>query len=104
MRWSMELRSLFVSWEGRIGRGRYLGGLAMLGVTFYLLRPLFDLAGPYGVPVLDVLMLFASTALTVKRLHDRGHSARWLFVFALPLVGPVFLAWQLFFRKGTPGE
>lgn len=104
MSWLLEIRSLFWSWEGRIARARYLGGLAVLGALFMVLRPIADLAGPYGVPALDVVILIASTALTVKRLHDRGHSARWLFVFAIPLLGPLFLAWQLFFRKGTPGE
>jgi uncharacterized membrane protein YhaH (DUF805 family) len=40
----------------------------------------------------------------VKRLRDRGKSALWLALVLIPVIGPLVLAFELGFWRGTPGE
>ena len=44
-----------------------------------------------------------SIAVTVRRLHDTGHSGWWWFIGMVPLVGPILLlVWYC--TPGTPGS
>jgi len=43
-------------------------------------------------------------AVSTKRYHDRGKSAWRLLLLAIPIVGPVWVAIELGFRRGTRGE
>src|SRR5262249_15851428 len=35
-----------------------------------------------------------------KRLHDVGKSGLWLAAALVPVIGPLYLLWQLLFRRG----
>jgi FAD/FMN-containing dehydrogenase/uncharacterized membrane protein YhaH (DUF805 family) len=101
MRWG----GYFFSVEGRIRRRTFGGRLFALGAAFALLRAALDGVVPEGVFVVLALVVLASaTTLATRRAHDRGHSACWLAWLAIPLLGPLFLAIDLFVRKGTEGE
>jgi uncharacterized membrane protein YhaH (DUF805 family) len=54
--------------------------------------------------VLQLPVYWLLFVLFVKRLHDRGKSAWWLLLLALPLLGPMWLLVELLFLPGTPGE
>ena len=47
-------------------------------------------------------MLLPSLAVTVRRLHDTGHSGWWLLLGALPILGSAIL-FVFFIRDSDPG-
>lgn len=59
-------------------------------------------AGPIGIAA-AVLTIVPSLASTVTRLHDRGHSAWWLLLGFIPLVGALVLIVQTWFLRGDDG-
>ena len=50
------------------------------------------------------VFVWLGICLTGRRLHDTGRSAWWLLVFAVPVIGALWLAWVAFFQRGTPGD
>ena len=102
---SISLRRLLLSFEGRLPRSTYwLGNLATIG-TFAVLFVFLDrVAGPTSTLVLYPPLLWALSALSVKRLHDGGRSAWSLTAAVLPIAGPIWLLIALAFRAGTTGE
>ncbi|RBY93494.1 hypothetical protein DQ237_17985 [Blastococcus sp. TF02-8] len=57
--------------------------------------------GPVSLCLL-LAVLVPQVAALVARLHDRGHSARWLWWLLLPGVGWAVLVWQTVFLPGDP--
>ena len=49
------------------------------------------------------LSIWIGHAITVKRLHDRNRSGWWTLMSFVPAIGPLWLAIECGFRKGTPG-
>ena len=49
------------------------------------------------------MLLAPSISALVTRLHDRGHSAHWLWFLLLPIAGPIVLLITCGFLAGTPG-
>ena len=41
--------------------------------------------------VYALVMLLPGIAVTVRRLHDTGKGASWLFIVLIPLIGPIWL-------------
>jgi uncharacterized membrane protein YhaH (DUF805 family) len=58
--------------------------------------------GPLGLSVL-LFSVVPTVSSQVTRLHDRGHSAWWLLLNLVPLVGPVVLFVQMGFLPGAAG-
>ena len=50
------------------------------------------------------VFLWLAICLTGRRLHDTGRSAWWLLVFAIPVIGALWLAWVTLFQRGTQGD
>jgi len=63
-----------------------------------------DSLGRASTWVLYPPFLWSLAALIVKRLHDRGRSAASLLWVLLPVLGPLWLVFNLGFRKGTDGD
>jgi len=102
---SKSFRRIFVSFRGRIARGSFWWACIALAAAFVVLFVFVEtVAGRPATLVLYPPFFWAAAALAVKRLHDRGESAWWLVILAIPLVGPLWLAIKLFLRAGTPGE
>ena len=38
-----------------------------------------------------IVNLFLMLAVTIRRLHDTGHSGFWYFIVFVPLIGPIWL-------------
>ncbi|WP_339726848.1 DUF805 domain-containing protein [uncultured Gimesia sp.] len=49
------------------------------------------------------ILLMPKLSVTVRRLHDTGRSALWLFVGLIPLVGSLIIL-VLMVLEGEPGE
>lgn len=68
-------------------------GTVIFGVIGYLvgdilLLPIFALV---GVGLVSLFLTIPGIAVTVRRLHDTGHSGFWWFIAFVPLVGPIWL-------------
>ena len=91
---------LFTS-RGRILRADYGHAAVLLGCSFYVFYTvLFHLAGSFGTWVIYPPFYWCVWATSCKRLHDVGKSGWWLFAFLVPVLGPLYLAFQLFLRPG----
>ncbi len=97
--------AFFFSLTGRIRRRTFAQGLVALAAFFVLARVSLD--APLGGALLlgaSALVWVSGLTLAVRRLHDRGRSAWWLLALAVPLLGPIWMAVELLFRRGTEGE
>jgi len=48
--------------------------------------------------------IWIAFTLAARRYHDLDKRAFWLLWLLLPLLGPLLVAVELFFRRGTPGD
>jgi uncharacterized membrane protein YhaH (DUF805 family) len=94
-----------LSFRGRLPRSSFAAWLCLTAVILALLSSaLATLLPGRGLLVVYLPFYWAFLALAVKRLHDRGKSGKWLLLALVPLLGAVWLAIELFFLPGTPGE
>lgn len=101
----MRFRFLFLTFRGRIARSTLWWSALALGVAYVALLPIAELApGGYGVAAIDLVLLVFLAALASKRFQDRGRSRLWLLALLVPVLGPLWIFFELGFRKGTPGE
>jgi len=93
----MDFGYLYTSFEGRISRKPYWIGLIVLVIIMMVIifGASFLLIGSIVEPtfqtrlvtfVLQLLFLYPSTALMVKRLHDRNRPSYWAAFILVPMV------------------
>jgi uncharacterized membrane protein YhaH (DUF805 family) len=89
---------------GRIGRGGFwLRHLLVLPVAIFLCISAERVVGrPLGLVVALATTLFLVSTWG-RRLHDRGRSALWLLVAAVPVLGALFLLVECAFLGARPG-
>ena len=91
-------------WYGRIARGTWFTRLviaALVAVAFGLLAG--AVAGDPGTALVAAVFVWSAAAISVQRLHDIGKSAWALLVAIVPIVGPLWLLFQLT-RRGVEGK
>lgn len=97
-----------LSWalpRGRIARGRFVVSFAiLLALGYVLVQGLDATLGEMAGTVVVALLLWLAAMLSARRLHDTGRSAWWLMVFAVPVLGALWLAWVLLLQRGTQGD
>jgi uncharacterized membrane protein YhaH (DUF805 family) len=96
---------LFARLRGRIPRSTYWRAMLFAWTAFIVAFLILDA----NVSRSSTLFLYppffwAMLALSAKRYHDLGRSAAWLLLLAIPLVGVVWVAFELGFRRGARGE
>jgi uncharacterized membrane protein YhaH (DUF805 family) len=99
---------LFFSTRGRISRRTFWGygcfallGLALVGMA------LLNIAGVQAERaenLVNLLLAWPAIALSAKRWHDRNHSAWWVLVNLVPVVGTVWALVANGFLRGTSGS
>ncbi|WP_337659890.1 DUF805 domain-containing protein [Anderseniella sp. Alg231-50] len=109
---------LFLSMNGRIGRGKFWIGILALMVAAFLLSFLLGMIGlmsvdETGMPVgagywIGLLILMAVTiwpsiCIYGKRFHDRDKSAWWMLIGLVPIVGGIWLLVECGLLQGTDG-
>jgi len=101
----LSVGSLLLSLEGRVTRSTLWWTSIGIAVVYVLALPFADRASPsFGVPALNLVVLYALIALSAKRLKDRGRSPWWLLAAAVPILGPLWLFVELGLRAGNEGE
>ena len=88
----MHFRSELVT-TGRMGRAAFwTRHLTLIPLALWLVIASGETPGrPADIPFV-VLLLAILTSTWGRRLHDRGHSAWWLFAVLVPVIGVVWLA------------
>ena len=101
----LRLLRPYLFFRGRLARGTFCWCVLGLMAAFVVLFVFLDTAVGYAATlVLYPPFFWGAAALIVKRLHDRDHSAWRLLIALIPVVGPLWLLIDLFFRAGSPGE
>jgi uncharacterized membrane protein YhaH (DUF805 family) len=96
----MQLLTSYTLRFGRISRGIWLGRIAGLALFCTAFGMLAEWAfGSAGAAAFAFVFVWSASALSAQRLHDRGRSAWWLFLLLAPVIGPIWLTWQLL-RRG----
>lgn len=97
----IDFKYLFLSYEGRIGRrdfwisvaAMFAFGIAMSIVSSILATIYAPLV--YIVSIASLATIYPACAAYAKRWHDRGKSGWWTLVAFIPLVGPLYMLWEL---------
>ena len=93
---------LMLTYIGRINRTTYWHGVVFIWLAFYVLYNLIEyILGTDATIFLYPFLFWSLFATAMKRLHDVGKSSYALFALAIPILGPLWLVYQLGFKKGT---
>jgi uncharacterized membrane protein YhaH (DUF805 family) len=103
----MDLRPLLLGLKGRIDRRTWWlwGVAAPLGLALYftvVLRVAGLPARATDVAV-NLLLLWPTLAVSVKRWHDRGKSGWWLLAALIPFVGWIWVLVENGLLRGDAG-
>jgi uncharacterized membrane protein YhaH (DUF805 family) len=94
--------------DGRINRYPFLMGILALFIVNIALSIIGLLIGwvpgvGFLLGLVNLAMLFPSFILSTKRWHDRGKSGWWNLVVLIPLLGLIYMIYELCFQEGEPG-
>jgi uncharacterized membrane protein YhaH (DUF805 family) len=96
---------LFFSLGGRIRRRTFLAGaFLVVAASVALFLAVGAAIGRGATLALYPFAYWTIVALSVKRCHDFGSSGARLFALLIPVLGPLWIAIELAFRRGTEGE
>ncbi|WP_323141162.1 DUF805 domain-containing protein [Massilia phyllosphaerae] len=99
----MQLLTSYTVRFGRISRRIWLGRMFVLALSCTAFGMLAEWAfGSAGAAACAFAFVWSAAALSAQRLHDRDRSGWCLLLFLVPVIGPLWLAWQLV-RRGDAG-
>lgn len=102
-----SLRRILLQFDGRLSRRAWwLWGVAVpLGLGIYLTTVLRVAGLPaHGTEiVVNLLMLWPTVAVSVKRWHDRGKSGWWVLLALVPWVGWLWVLIENGLLRGDEG-
>ncbi len=105
MHWYLEALKKYATMGGRARRKEYWY-FALFNMIIVCALAFFEVATEgsgvmYGAYSLGALV--PSFTVGVRRLHDTGHSAWFLFIGLIPIVGALILLYN-FLKDSDPGE
>ena len=98
---SQAFKNIF-TYNGRASRSAYWWFALFSGVINSAFRFIPGTAGSVLAGVVGVVLFFTSLSVAARRLHDTNHSAFWLFLILLPIIGWIWLL-VYYVQAGTPG-
>lgn len=109
----MNIQDIYFSSKGRINRLNFFFYYSHLFIILFLLSIIFHATQVTTDSnqlikwtlffMLLFLIIYTSSNLTVKRLHDLNKPGKYFFFLFLPIIN-VYWTFLLFFEKGTNGE
>ncbi len=116
----MDWRWLLTSFDGRINRGKFWAGVALLiaaqiasymliGTVFgykYVEGSNLPRMGPLSglaTFLVGIALLYCSLAVYTKRWHDRDKSGWWSLILLIPVIGGIWLLVECGCLVGTQG-
>ena len=111
MEWYLEVLKKYAVFAGRARRKEYwfytlfnvIISLVLATVDKMIVSP----NGEFGMGLLSIVYslgtLIPSLAVAVRRLHDTDHSAWWLLIVLVPIIGPLVLLY-FFVQEGNPSQ
>ena len=95
----------FFSVSGRLSRGGFWLGALVVWLALYVAWAVVGMSSSAVlVWIINGIALLALVLLCVRRMHDRNHSGWRLLVVVIPVLGAMYLAWQLALRRGVPQD
>ncbi len=96
----IDWKRLFTSFSGRIDRKAFwIGFGVMAAVSMAVQFVLFSVVNASDFEVASIVatvpFIYPALAVYAKRCHDRGKSAWWLLMLIVPIVGFVWLVFEL---------
>lgn len=89
------------NFRGRLSRGGFWWQTTVVWIGFLVINTFFlPILGQGATWLASLLVMYALAALSIRRLHDRNISGKWLLIVLLPIAGAAWLFWQLACRKG----
>jgi uncharacterized membrane protein YhaH (DUF805 family) len=107
---NISFKRLFFSFDGRINRATYwtravpvlLASALLINAAFAVETRIFLRPAIVSFTI-SLASLLPVLAVTVKRLHDRGRSGRFLLALLIPIVGPIWLLAEVWLLPGNDG-
>lgn len=97
-------KAMYFSFDGRLSRGDYVCRwllLLLCAVVVSLISGILTILAPLGA-LAFIALCVAQISISVRRLHDRGHSGLWLFLCVIPAANLLMFLYLLF-AAGQPG-
>jgi uncharacterized membrane protein YhaH (DUF805 family) len=98
---------LLFSFEGRINRAKFWLGIVVLWAVVWILALIAAAANSgflWGlIAILNVVLIWPSLALSIKRWHDRNKSGWWVLIALVPFIGWLWALIETGFLPGTIG-
>ena len=98
---------LLFSFEGRINRAKIWLGIVVLWAVVWILALIAAAANSgflWGlIAILNVVLIWPSLALSIKRWHDRNKSGWWVLIALVPFIGWLWALIETGFLPGTIG-
>lgn len=97
-------KAMYFSFDGRLSRSDYVCRwllLLLCAVVVTLISGIISILAPLGA-LAAIALCVAQISISVRRLHDRGHSGLWLFLCVIPAANLLMFLYLLF-AAGQPG-
>lgn len=106
----IDFKYLFTSFEGRISRRPYWIATGVMFAVSIVVSIVSSILGAIFAPLAvivslaSLVMIYPAAAVCAKRWHDRGKSGWWTLVGLIPLVGALYMLWELGIQPGVEEE
>ncbi|MEM6818067.1 MAG: DUF805 domain-containing protein [Pseudomonadota bacterium] len=99
-----DLKSLLLSYQGRINRAQFWAGFAIyLMVTYSVGHLIWEVLDSKLYSVASAVLFWPFLfALTTKRYHDQGKSGWNSLLWLIPFVGTLYVLIECGIWKGSP--
>lgn len=95
----------FLKADGRLSRGGFwLQGLIVWVALYAAWAAVGSSSSAALAWIINGAALLVLAPLCIRRLHDHNRSGWWLLVVMVPVLGALYLAWQLALRRGLPQD
>lgn len=101
----MDYRDVLLSFDGRINRSDFwLKGILPLFVVLLLITAIDSvITGGIIALLAQIVSIYPSVAIGVKRFHDRNKSGWWVLITLIPVIGGIWYLVECGILKGIEG-